>query len=288
MTWVPIMPPGAPPFKLYNNVTACDALLEKGIGMIFFSGDSYMRQIYAAMLITLSGDYRYGSIKDPEASPHCEYHRQFFEKKCGTHSLNHYGEPCGGKIKLDPILHQLPYKKDLDLCTRSSKTVIMWSFGNYNVVNGRANFNMNGGRRGVNNATEYRKLMDSHICPAVRQRPVDDPCSLYWVSTHYRMKGYFPDETSDQVKGFNEGMRSFFRSGPGSGHSNNDDKSVCGEVDFIDVYNMTANLAERHAEEAVKLTYDEVHWGMEVNLIKAQIILNTLINNPLPIVPTPS
>lgn len=120
MTWVPIMPPGAPPFKLYNNVTACDALLEKGIGMIFFSGDSYMRQIYAAMLITLSGDYRYGSIKDPEASPHCEYHRQFFEKKCGTHSLNHYGEPCGGKIKLDPILHQLPYKKDLDLCTRSS------------------------------------------------------------------------------------------------------------------------------------------------------------------------
>lgn len=57
-----------------------------------------MRQMYAAMLITLNGDYRYGSIKDSTVSPQCEYHRQFFEKKCGTRDLNHYGVVCGGKV----------------------------------------------------------------------------------------------------------------------------------------------------------------------------------------------
>jgi len=69
-----------------------------GVTTIFFHGDSYMRQMYAAMLITLNGDYRYGSIKDSTVSPQCEYHRQFFEKKCGTRDLNHYGVVCGGKV----------------------------------------------------------------------------------------------------------------------------------------------------------------------------------------------
>jgi hypothetical protein len=44
----------------------------KGIKKILFSGDSYMRQIYAATLITLKGDYLHGSI-DPanqQAVPH--------------------------------------------------------------------------------------------------------------------------------------------------------------------------------------------------------------------------
>ena len=67
-----------------------------------------MRQMYAAMLITLNGDYRYGSIKDSTVSPQCEYHRQFFEKKCGTRDLNHYGVVCGGKV-IDADVHVCMY-----------------------------------------------------------------------------------------------------------------------------------------------------------------------------------
>lgn len=52
------------PMPLHNNISACDALVKKGIKKILFSGDSYMRQIYAATLITLKGDYKHGSI-DP-------------------------------------------------------------------------------------------------------------------------------------------------------------------------------------------------------------------------------
>jgi hypothetical protein len=67
-----------------------------------------MRQIYAAMLITLSGDFRYGSLANSTLSPHCEYQRQFFEKRCGTRDLNHWGLVCGGRIELDPFLGTHP------------------------------------------------------------------------------------------------------------------------------------------------------------------------------------
>jgi hypothetical protein len=37
-------------------------------------------------------------------------------------------------------------------------------------------------------------------------------------------------------------------------------------------------LGLKNKTENVELSYDRVHWGMEVNLVKAQILLNVLIN----------
>jgi len=54
------------------------------------------------------------------------------------------------------------------------------------------------------------------------------------------------------------------------------DSHHCGPINYIDVYNMTLGLQNR--TEAVDMSYDRVHWGMEVNLVKAQIILNALLN----------
>ena len=86
LTWIPD----------YNNTifdakSGCKALLDKGITNIIFHGDSYSRQMYAAMLITLNGDYRYGSLSNSSNSPLCEYKNQFNEKGCGTYQLNHNG-----------------------------------------------------------------------------------------------------------------------------------------------------------------------------------------------------
>jgi hypothetical protein len=79
------------PSVLYDKVSGCEALLKKGITQIYYHGDSYMRQIYAAMLITLNGDYEYGSQANSTLSPQCRYHFQFNEKGCGTHMLNKNG-----------------------------------------------------------------------------------------------------------------------------------------------------------------------------------------------------
>ncbi len=48
-------------------------------------------------------------------------------------------------------------------------------------------------------------------------------------------------------------------------------------MSYVDVYNMTAALAGGVHHEADKMTYDMVHWGIEANLHKAQIVLNALL-----------
>jgi hypothetical protein len=259
LTWVPKYQS-----KLFNNITACDALVSRGIRKILFHGDSYMRQIYAAMLITLNGNFRDGSIANATLAPHCQYHAQFFEKKCNTRQLNHNGVVCDGRITLDPVIAGFG---DLNRCSSSNGSVVLWSFGNYKL--------QRHGRAGVNNATAYSEFFQKDICPSLRQRgklahdgEVSEPCSVWWVSTHYRVKAYFDDEQPQVVKDYNYGMRKFF------------DRGDCGSVNYIDVYNMTLKLALNHSADAGKMTYDGVHWGFEINLVKAQIIINALTSQP--------
>eukprot|EP01033_Poteriospumella_lacustris_P006438 gene6438-4633_t len=38
-------------------------------------------------------------------------------------------------------------------------------------------------------------------------------------------------------------------------------------------------LGLKNKTENVDLSYDRVHWGMEVNLIKAQIVLNAILSS---------
>ena len=91
---------------------------------------------------------------------------------------------------------------------------------------------------------------------------------MFWVSTHYRLRQIYWDESVELVRDYNERMRSFF------------DSQTCGEFNYIDVYNMTAALATQYNSEAVQMSYDQVHWGLEVNLVKAQIVLNALAVTP--------
>ena len=68
------------------------------------------------------------------------------------------------------------------------------------------------------------------------------------------------------MRAYNLGMRDYFDRG-----------ARCGPVNYVDVYNMTAALAAGTHHEAEKMTYDLVHWGIEVNLHKAQIVLDALL-----------
>jgi len=78
-TWV-----GDHRYALYDNVTGCEALLRKGVTKIMYYGDSYMRHIYAAMLITLNGNYKSGSLGDPDNDKQCYWDKQFSDKSCGV------------------------------------------------------------------------------------------------------------------------------------------------------------------------------------------------------------
>lgn len=239
----------------FDSNTGCEALLKAGITKIFFHGDSFMRQIYAGMLITLNGDFRHGSLANATLAPACEYHKQFNEKKCGTRELNHYGRVCGGKIILDPVLNGFSSPRD---CLQQNGSIVLWSFGNYKLTRY--------GRSGVNNASMYQQFFEQNVCQEMARNGLSGgQCSVYWLSTHARMRAYFEDEKPPVVKEYNLGMRSYF-----------DSAGRCGSVNYIDVFNFTSRLALTLTPEAEQLTYDGVHWGLEVNLLKAQIILHAL------------
>lgn len=250
-------------FILYDHKSACKELLARGVTRINFHGDSYMRQLYAGMLITLNGDYRYGSIVNASWFPQCEYQRQFMERKCGIGQLNHVGWVCDHKIHLDPLLTGL---ENLDICSTKPGVLSLWSFGNHKLSRY--------GRVGVNNATMYQQVFEDTICPSIRKAPdgmgmdgtIKNKCPIWWISTHHRIMAHFPDEYPHLVHNYNLEMRKWI------------DDRKCGPVNYIDVYNMTHRLVENHLEEAKHLSYDNVHWGMEVNLMKAQIVLNAMLN----------
>ena len=100
-------------------------------------------------------------------------------------------------------------------------------------------------------------------------------CSYWWMSTHQRIIGWFDDEKPQVVKKFNEGMRRYFDSGR------------CGNFNYIDVFYMTDSLvrnftldatSEANKAKSLSVSYDYVHYGMEINLLKAQTFINALSN----------
>jgi hypothetical protein len=88
------------------------------------------------------------------------------------------------------------------------------------------------------------------------------------MSTHTRLReSGSRDESYAAIEHYNLAMRQFFESG-----------ECAAQVGYIDVYNMTASLVHQHYEDGNLLTYDGLHWGMTVNLIKAQILLNAILS----------
>lgn len=253
--------PDDPNFIYYDPATACDLLIKKGINLITFYGDSFVRQMYAGMLIALNGDYQYGSLADNSKSPTCEYRKQFYEKKCGVFQLNHFGWSCGKKILLDPTLTGMD---GVGSCMPKKGALQILSFGNHKLGTPRY---------GVNNATAYSKFFSETLClDALKHKSeitgsFEQPCSMWWVSTHFRRIGWFPDEKEEIIKDYNLGMRHFFDSGS------------CGAFNYVDVYNMTKALVTEDPVDSEQMTYDNVHWGLEVNLIKAQILLNAILRS---------
>ena len=80
-----------------------------------------------------------------------------------------------------------------------------------------------------------------------------------WISTHYRMKGYFADEDAEVVKTYNEGMRRFFDSGG------------CADVNYADVYNMTQRLGVDHPQEVSEQYRAVTKWLISVAQYKNDI-----------------
>ena len=117
-------------------------------------------------------------------------------------------------------------------------------------------------RFGVNNATAHKEVLHNTLCKYINNR--NEWHRIFWVSTHRRPKGLHIDESFHYMKKFNTDMRNFF------------ERQHCGDIRYVDVYNMTDSLMVEYPRESKRLSFDPTHWGMEVNLIKAQILLGSI------------
>ena len=245
----------------WNSKNACDMILSKGINTITFFGDSYMRHMYLAVLLTLSNNYRNAGLSKPNKK--CEYANQFDEKECRL-ILKLSSNVCSSQLKL---IYNGFYPES-NICVPSQLS--FWSVGNHPVDLNYTSL------EGINNSTLYSdKIQRTELCKAlvrkhtttnsnVKSADIHTQCSLFWVSTHARFKGHRL-EAKELIKAYNEGMRAFFA-----------DPAHCGIVKYIDVFNMTSSLLRDMYEDAKLPTHDGAHWSIEVNLIKAQILLTNV------------
>ena len=226
---------------VWTGQSACAALQVFGVKNVYFLGDSYMRHIYIAMILLLSGNYKNGGLNRPEK---CSYSHQFSEKSCRDVPLTY--QICG------LTLHLAYTFEDLGKFCESNSSLVIWSFGNHPI-------HTRNGREGINNADGYieafgcNKKASSLLCPVV------------WMSTHHRLVPGDENETPARVEAYNLKMRSYM------------ENAGCGKrVKYVDVFNMTKALAHDHHDEARYMTYDESHWGMVVNLNKVQHLLSDI------------
>ena len=253
----------------YSTETACEELLKVGVRDMAVHGDSYGRHIYQALGLLLSGNYYNGS----SAMPQCFLHKQFSVDKCRIHEVKPAMFVCGGQILLH--LHTRDFL-DPGPCSKSGGIVILTEGAHSPGYPGK-------GRVGVHNSSAFIHHYLNTLCPKLKALPTFSsspeggaswynstqrlpPCSMFWVSRHYRMRAGALDERDEVLRAFNAGMEAFFRV----------NASACPGVRLVDTYSMTAELANRHEVDAKQLTYDSNHWGMEINLVKAQLIVRAI------------
>jgi hypothetical protein len=216
-----------------------------------------MRHVYIATAIFLKNNYKDATrrFNNTDDVNFCNYGNQFSEKLICRQNQKSSVLSCNGTVEI--LYHGLS-PPSLNYC--SNEHLLFWSEGNH-----PTDFNYTT-RLGVNDPFEYQKKFhdskQNYICPELLAK--DTACSLFWISTHARHHMQFKDEVDGKVQAFNEHMRMFFEEGK------------CGDVGYIDVFNMTSNLIRQHQSEADFMTFDAAHWGMEVNLVKVQIIMTAL------------
>ena len=241
-----------PVHEKWNSHRSCMLFAHANITKLMFWGDSYIRHIFMAAVLMISDNYKNGALYNKDDRKFF-YRRQFAsEKKQGV--LSGY-EACNGTLSMTFGMGKVP-------STCHPNHLQLWSEGNHPVWWDYVN------RWGVNNHTDYiNKFLTPYYGLCNKFLSKVESCNLYWVSTHHRYSVVFPDETPEKVKAFNLGMREFF-----------EDKRCGNKTGYIDVYNMTESLMLNHYSEATLMTEDFMHWGMEVNLLKIQIIMHTLHN----------
>lgn len=228
---------------------ACSLLQNK---RLLFCGDSYVRHAYEGLALILTGDYSNGAIPhDPE----CADEAQFEEKVCRLR-VPHQIHACGVELHL-----RYDAWCEISPVDATHYDAIIWGFGNHPVNGDYGTF------YGVHDAAVVRSSKLERLCNAADFRASTGPKTVF-LNNHCRqddalMHQQHPHSTNARV-------RQFVLSTTAHLHD------ICNITRYIDTYNMTRQLIDLDPIGARLLTYDGVHWGRLVNVVKGWMLADTL------------
>lgn len=217
---------------------------------VAFVGDSYARHAYIAFLSWLSDNYQHaalGKIHDLD----CEYENQYSEKKC-REKIIHAKTVCDGHTNVSLFYGHAPH---VDSAKIQHHDMIVWSIGRHPYDGNYSH------RLGVNDAYAMYTGFFGPRCESYNSTLLAEFCKkVVWLDTHVRVMPHHADENYNQELKFHiEAPTWIFRS--------------CNVQRFASAWDATDRLVSNHISDAQKMSFDGVHWGSAVNLLKAQAVL---------------
>lgn len=237
----------------FTQFSACESI-SKRISSVTFIGDSLVRHFFSAMLIILTNDPLHGALKfniPPKMRDICKGDSQFVDSICHIHTAMTWREVtdnpnfCDGWARFQ-ISYVKAYKVEvaslalLAVKQRLNKvgSVVLMGIGIHNNFNASA-------------------VVESYLEPAVRLIATSKNGwpHLIWLSTHsmgpLKPINYHRDQGNPAILSFNENLAKY-----------------CNEhnITVFDTFSMTKGVH----------SFDGTHFGVGVNMMKVQILLNYL------------
>jgi len=222
----------------------CHALAGKSI---LFVGDSFERHAYVAFVLWLSNNTNTGALK-PQHDTKCEGNGQFEEKVC-RNQLAFQRHVCGVSIALKYGAWPRPSVADLRQYDH-----IIWGGGNHPVDGDYVK------RKGVNDAQTVNNLILRPTCAGDFRRWSQ---KIIWLQPHRQLDPHYGLQCRAQVGRYNTEMPNFLL-------------KTCGIDKIVSVWNATDSLVGHHKREASYMTWDGMHWGMRVNMLKAYKVFDAM------------
>ena len=237
----------------FTQSSACESI-SRGVSSVTFIGDSLVRHLFSAMVIILTNDPLHGALKyntAPKMRDMCKGDSQFVDSICHVHTamtwrdLTDHPNFCDGWAKFQ-ISYVKAYKVEVaDLALLAIKkrlnkvgSVVLMGIGIHNNFNASA-------------------VIQSYLEPAVQLVATSKNGwpHLIWLSTHsmgpLKPINYHRDQGNPAILSFNNSLAKYCEQ-----HN----------ITVFDSFNMTAGVH----------SFDGTHFGVGVNTMKVQILLNYL------------
>ncbi|KAK2561601.1 hypothetical protein P5673_015587 [Acropora cervicornis] len=237
----------------FTQFSACE-LLSNRLSSVTFIGDSLVRHFFSAMLLILTNDPLHGALKfntPPNMRDICKSDSQFVDSICHVHTTMTWRDVadnpnfCNSWARFQ-LTYVKAYKVEVASLAHLAVRRLLDKVGSVVIMG-----------IGIHNNFNSSAVIQKYLEPAVRMISTSKNGwpHLIWLSTHsmgpLKPISYHRDQGNSAITSFNENLAKYCQ-------ENN--------IAVFDSFNMTTGVH----------SFDGTHFGIGVNMMKVQILLNYL------------